>query len=129
MPHNTDATGEDDDRGEQKRLAAEQIAQPPENRNRDNRRQHVRRRDPCVQVEALQFRDDARQRGADDGLVERDQHRDERDAEHRQQRFAKWQQLPAWIVRSSAGSHGGLDSRLSTVSGDGGAKYADNDEW
>jgi len=31
----------------------------------------------------MQFRDDRRQRGADDRLVERDQHVDEADAEHR----------------------------------------------
>ena len=98
---------EQHDRREQKRLASEQIAEPPEDRNRDDGCEHVRRRDPRVQIEALQIGDDARHRGADDGLVERDQHRDEGDAEHREQRFAKRQALPLRIVNVSERVHDG----------------------
>jgi hypothetical protein len=74
---------------------------PPENRNRDDGGEHVRGRDPRVQIGALQLGDDARHCGADDGLIERDQHRDEGDAEHREQRFAKRQALALRLVNVS----------------------------
>ncbi|MGF6511523.1 hypothetical protein OKW26_007350 [Paraburkholderia sp. 32] len=81
--------GKHDDRRNHERLAPVIITKPPENRHGDHRGQQIRGCDPCVQLEASEFGHDGGQRGADHGLVERDQHRDERDAEHGQQGFAE----------------------------------------
>ncbi len=80
---------EHDDRRDHKRLAPVVIAEPAENRHGNHRGQQIGRGDPRVQLETLEFGDDGGQGGADHGLVERDQHRDEGDAEHRQQRFTE----------------------------------------
>ena len=90
-PHSTDATVNVIDRRDHEALAAEIIAEPPEHRHRHHRRQQIRARDPRVVLEAVQFGDDRRQRRADDRLVERDQHVDEADAEHREKRVSERQ--------------------------------------
>jgi len=73
------------DRRDHKRLAPVVIAESAENRHSDDGGQQIRRGDPRVKFETLEFGHDGGQRSADHGLVERDQHRDEGNAEHRQQ--------------------------------------------
>lgn len=93
--------GEQHDRDDDQRLPAEPVAKTPEHRHRDHRSQQVRRRDPLVQIEAPQVRDDRRQRGADHRLVDRDHHHDARQAEHREQR------LPERPDRAACGAGAG----------------------
>ena len=52
------------------------------------------------------------QRGADDGLIERDEHRHERDAEHREQRLPERQNLPARMVGGGMNGHFLIQQRL-----------------
>ena len=80
---------EDHDRCNHEWLASVIIAEPAEDRHGDDRGQQVGRGDPRVELEAFELGDDGRQRGADDGLIERDEHRHERNAEHRHQRFTE----------------------------------------
>ena len=62
---------EQDRAEEEERLAAVDIREAREDRNRQRRRQQVRRGDPRVAIEARERGDDARLRRADDRLVDR----------------------------------------------------------
>ncbi len=106
--------GEHHDRGDHEGLAAVIVAQPAEDRHGDHRGQQVGGRDPRVQIEAAQLGHDGRQRGADHGLVEGDQHRDEGNAQHCQQGFTKRQDLPTRMVGSGMDGHLLIAQRLTS---------------
>src|SRR6185369_16394971 len=62
---------EHDDRRLEEKLPAVEIAELPEDRSCDRCRRDVRRDDPGESVELADVADDRRQRGREDGLVER----------------------------------------------------------
>lgn len=97
---------EDDDGRDHERLAAVEIPQSAEDRHRHHRGQQVGRRHPRVQVEPLELRHHRGQRGADHGLVQRHQHDDEADAEHRQQRLLERQDLGVGMRERGVEGHG-----------------------
>jgi hypothetical protein len=80
-------------------LAAEVVAEAPEHGHRHDGCEQIGARDPRVVLEAVQFDDDRRQCRADHRLIERDEHVDETDAEHRQQRVTERQHLHGAGVR------------------------------
>ena len=80
---------EDQDRGQEHRLAAVHVAELPVQRRRGGRGQQVGGHDPAEVVEPAEVADDRRQRGRDDRLVERGQeHAEHQRAEDRHERAA-----------------------------------------
>ncbi len=75
---------EDDHPGDAEPLAAVHVGKPSHDWNDHRRRHHVRGCHPRVQLEPTQVRDDPRERGADDGLVQRGQEQRHHHAAHGQ---------------------------------------------
>jgi len=80
---------EQHDRRDDRRLAAKPVAQASEDRHGDDRSQQIGCRNPRIQIEAIEFGDDGRQRGADHGLVDGDHHHDRGQPEHGEQRLSE----------------------------------------
>ncbi|MNS85761.1 hypothetical protein D3C72_1196350 [compost metagenome] len=96
---------EQHDGRDHERLAAVIIAEPAEDRHGDDGGQQVRRRYPCIQFEAPQFRHNGRKRRAHHRLVDGDHHHDEAHAQHGQQGLPERKDL-AGRMRSAGGGGG-----------------------
>ena len=84
MPHSAEPTRNSDDRRLQHDLAAEQVAEFAVQRHDDGRAEQVGGDDPRQVVEAAEFADDGRQRGRDDGLIERGEQHDQQQCRKQQ---------------------------------------------
>ena len=73
---------EEDDRGEDEGLPAVEVGELPVDRHHDGGGEKIRRDYPAQVLETVKLLDDARERGRDDGLIERRQEERQHDAEH-----------------------------------------------
>ena len=72
---------EADHAAQEERLSAEEVAELARDRGQRRRAHEVAGRDPGVEVEPVQLRDDPRQRGSDDRLIERGKEQREADTD------------------------------------------------
>ena len=97
------ARHEDQDPGDEERPPAVDVRQPPVDRHGDGRGEHVRREDPRVVLEPAEVRDDARQGGRDDRLVEdRQEHAEQHAGERGDRRPVREQVAGARLAHSSS---------------------------
>ena len=95
--HDHEAGHPDEDEG----LAAEEVAELARDRHRHGRGDQVGGGDPGVFVEAVEVGDDARHRGADDGLVERGQEQGQHHTGGHQDQSVAWHRYGGHTLSSS----------------------------
>ncbi len=110
------ADQKDDDAEQENRLAAVDVRELAVDRHHGGAGQQVSGGDPRVKVEAVEVGDDARQRGGDDGLVQRRQKQAQQGADQNEDLGAVRQDLgviDAVFESGGGGGWGGLGHTLS----------------